>query len=326
LVLAALTTPAVAPVRADNGGEDTPPVIAPYVAPEGIGSLGGTITADGSSTVWPMTLEAASRFAEFATDAEMVVEFSGTGAGFTKFCEGGSDVQNASRPISPDEVAACAEGGVGYYAFTVAFDGIAVVVHPANDFVSCLTVAQLEQLWRPEVRAETWQDLDPSWPDRAIDLWGPGPLSGTFDYFTAAILGEEDRSTTDYEPSEDDSALVEGVADREDALGYFGLAYYEQNAERLKLVAIDGGNGCVLPTPESIADGTYTPLARPLYVYVRVESLARSIVLEFLRFYLAEAKTIAIAVGYVPLPDGDYAAGQAKLVAAAVGNLPPDGP
>ncbi len=310
--------------------EATPPLppatVQPYVPPEGIGGVGGSITIDDSSTVWPLSVAAAEEFLGLAGDIEFTVEFAGTSAGFDSFCNGQLDIAGASRPITPEEIQLCAEGNIRYYAFDVAYDGIAVVVHPENDFVDCLTAAQLQQLWTPDDPAQTWQDLDPAWPDREIDLFGPGPLSGTFDYFTDAIVGETGSSRTDYEPSEDDSALVEGVADAENGLGYFGLAYYQQSADRLKLVGVDAGGGCVLPAAVTVQDGTYQPLSRPLFLYVRLESLSRSTVLEFVRFYLATAGPLAAEVGYVPLSDAEYAAQQAKLEAAAVGNAPPDGP
>jgi phosphate transport system substrate-binding protein len=306
----------------------TPITVAPYVPPDGLGSVGGTIRIDGSSTVFPIVDEARLQFEEFAGEVEVRVEFSGTGGGFERFCAGEIEIAAASRPITADETAACAEGGVRYYAYPIAYDGVTIVVHPSKDFVACLTVDQLRLLWRPDDPATTWQDLDPSWPDEEIALYGPGQASGTFDFFTGTILGESGVSRLDYFPSEDDNVLVAAVADDEDALGYFGYAYYQDEAHRdaLKAVAIDAGQGCVLPAPETIASGAYQPLSRPLYLYVRAESLASSTVLEFVRFTLASARDIVPLVGYVPLPDADYAAQQARLEAATVGNAAPDGP
>lgn len=302
------------------------PAASPDVAQRDLATLEGTITADGSSTVLPITDEVALLFQELAGDVQVEVDFSGTGGGFLTFCNGETDIQNASRPIEADEEAACAANGIGYYAFPVAFDGITIVVNKTNDFVTCLTVDQLRMLWQPEGPAMTWQDLDPAWPNRTIELYGPGPLSGTFDYFTAVIVGEEGSSRTDYFPSENDLDLVEGVEDRRDSLGYFGYAYYQDEGEELKAVAVDAGRGCVTPSPTTIADGSYRPLSRPLYVYVKAESLERAEVQEFLRFYLASAGEIATDVGYVPLPAEDYAAQQAKLEQAIGGTLPPDAP
>jgi phosphate transport system substrate-binding protein len=256
----------------------------------------------------------------------VTVDISGTGGGFKRFCAGETDVQNASRPIRDEEVQACAEAGVEYYEFQVAFDGLSIVVNPANDFVECLTVDQLKRLWEPNSTVQTWQDLNPEWPAEEISLYGPGPDSGTFDYFTEVIVGEAKASRTDYTPSEDDNVLVEGVAGDPNALGYFGYAYYKQNQDRLKLVAVDGGNGCVLPSKEAIRDGSYTPLARPIFIYVKAESLERPEVQEFVRFYLANAAELAQDVGYVDSPAEAYAAAQQKLEGAIAGAVPPDGP
>ena len=218
-----------------------------------------------------------------------------------------------SRPTRSPCTAA---GGVRYYAFALAYDGVTIVVHPSNGFVECLTVDQLRLLWQPDDPATTWRDLDPAWPDDDIELYGPGESSGTFDFFTATIVGESGLSRLDYFPSEDDNVLVAAVADDEDGLGYFGYAYYQDEAHRddLKAVAIDAGQGCVLPTPETIASGAYQPLSRPLFLYVRAESLASSIVLELMRFTLASARDVVPLVGYVPVARRRIhrAAGQAR--------------
>jgi phosphate transport system substrate-binding protein len=256
----------------------------------------------------------------------MSVSFSGTGDGFRKFCDGDIDIQDASRPIESDEMERCAANGVDYYVFDIAYDGITVVVNPENDFVTCLTVEQLEHLWRPEDNADTWFDLDSGWPDEEIDLYGPGPASGTFDYFTQVIVGEEGISRTDYFPSENDAALVLGVAEEENGLAYFGFGNYQASQDELKPVAVDSGNGCVAPSPETIANGRYAPLSRPLYIYVTARDLSRPEVQEFLRFYLANAALITADVGYVPAPDQAYADDQQKLEHAIAGSLPPDGP
>ncbi|MEZ4506195.1 MAG: PstS family phosphate ABC transporter substrate-binding protein [Thermomicrobiales bacterium] len=296
----------------------------PYEEPENAGDLSGTIVADGSSTVGPITEAMAEEFAAIASGVQLEVSISGTGGGFERFCNGETDLQNASREIKPEEAEACAANGVEYYVFEVAYDGIAVVVNPENDFVECLTVDQLKLMWQPEGAATKWSEIDPSFPDEPISLYGPGTSSGTFDYFTAEIVGEEGSSTTNYLPSEDDNQLVEGVAGDTNALGYFGLAYYEQNADRLKLVAIDGGSGCVEPTAETVGDLTYAPLSRPLYVYVNAESLQRPEVQEFMKFYVATAGEIVADVGYVGSPAQVYAEDQAKLFAAIDGSGTPD--
>jgi phosphate transport system substrate-binding protein len=199
-------------------------------------------------------------------------------------------------------------------------------VNPANDFVECLTVEQLNQLWAPDSTVDSWNDLNPEWPDEQISLYGPGPDSGTFDYFTAEINGEEGASRSDYNPSEDDNVLVEGVAGDENALGYFGFAYYVTNQDRLKLVAVDSGAGCVLPSKDTVRDGTYAPLSRPLYVYVKADSLTRPEVQEFMRYYLANAVVLVDDVGYVDSPLETYTSDQEKLEAAIGGSAEPDGP
>ncbi len=298
----------------------------PYEPTVDLGSLSGTVVSDGSSTVGPITEAVAEEFAAMASGVQVEVSISGTGGGFKRFCAGETDVQNASRAISEDEMQLCAEAGVNYYEFEVAYDGIAIVVNPENDFVECLTVDQLAQMWGPDASGTKWSDIDASWPEEEIALYGPGTDSGTFDYFTGEINGEEGVSTTDFTPSEDDNVLVEGVAGDSNALGFFGLAYFEQNQDRLKLVAVDGGNGCVSPSPETVQDLTYIPLSRPLFVYVNAESLTRPEVQEFMRFYIANTAELSPEVGYVASPIDVYVADQASLEAAIAGTGTPDGP
>lgn len=280
-----------------------------------LSQLTGTIIVDGSSTVWPITAEAAERFAAKAP-VIVEVEISGTGGGFRRFCAGESDLQDASRPITAEEQAACKAAGVEYAVFPLGFDGITITVNPANTWVDCLSVEQLRALWEPENPEQSWKQLDPRWPDAKIELYGPGPDSGTFDYFTEAIMGETGLSRTDYVPSENDLDLVEGVASQTNALGYFGFAYYEADADRLRPVAVDAGNGCVAPTKETIADGSYAPLSRPLYLYVNRDRLERPEVQEFLRFFLSQTGDIVQAVGYVPLPAEAYAENVNQLESA----------
>ncbi len=306
------------------GGVMAQDAVVPYEPVEGIGDLSGTIVADGSSTVGPVTEAMAEEFATVAPGVQLEVSISGTGGGFERFCNGETDLQNASRGISEEEVALCGENGVEYYAFEVAYDGIAVVVNPENDFVECLTVDQLKMMWQPENPATNWNQIDASFPDQPISLYGPGTSSGTFDYFTGEIVGEEGSSTTNYLPSEDDNQLVEGVAGDANALGYFGLAYYEQNADRLKLVAVDSGSGCIEPTAETVGDGSYSPLSRPLFLYVNAESIARPEVQEFLKFYIATAGEIVADVGYVASPEEVYVADQAELQGAIDGTGTPE--
>lgn len=302
--------------------QDSTPL--PYEAPENAGELSGTIVADGSSTVGPITEAMAEEFSAIAPGVQLEVSISGTGGGFERFCNGETDLQNASRAIKEEEAALCAENGVDFYSFEVAYDGIAVVVNPENDFVECLTVDQLKMMWQPENPATNWNQIDPAFPDQPIALYGPGTSSGTFDYFTKEIVGEEGSSTTEYLPSEDDNQLVEGVAGDSNALGYFGLAYYEQNSDRLKLVSVDSGNGCVEPTTDTVRDLSYAPLSRPLYLYVNAESIARPEVQEFLKFYIGTAGELVADVGYVAAPAQVYADDQAKLQAAIDGTGTPD--
>jgi phosphate transport system substrate-binding protein len=299
---------------------------APYTPITDPATLSGSVEADGSSTVGPITEAVAEEFNAIAGDVEVTVNVSGTGGGFKRFCAGETDLQNASRAIKDEEAAICAEAGIDYYEFEVAYDGLSVVVNPENDFVTCLTVAQLNQIWMKDSTVDSWNDVDASWPDQPIALYGPGTDSGTYDYFTAQINGEEGVSTENYTPSEDDNQLVQGVAGDANALGFFGLAYYEQNADILKLVQVDGGSGCIAPSVETVIDGSYAPLSRPLYVYVTAESLTRPEVQEFMRFYIASVALLAEEVGYVDSPIETYLADQAKLEAVVAGEAAPDGP
>ena len=282
-------------------------------------SLGGEIVSDGSSTVGPVTQAVAEEFAAEAPDVRTSVDISGTGGGFERFCNGETDLQNASRPIDEDEVALCEENGVEFLELEVAFDGITVVANPENDFLECLNVDALRQMWQAEDPATTWADLNPEFPAETFTLYGPGTDSGTFDYFVETIL-EDGEIRQDFTPSEDDNVLVEGVAGDPNALGYFGFAYYENNQDTLKAIAIDGGDGCVLPSRETIEDGSYAPLSRPLYVYLNEASLERPEVQEFMRFYVEEAPNLVDDVGYVALPEERYAEDAEALEAAISGD------
>jgi phosphate transport system substrate-binding protein len=289
-----------------------------------LSTLSGEIVSDGSSTVGPLTQAVAEEFNGQAPDVQISVDISGTGGGFERFCAGETDVQNASRAIEEDEIASCAENGVDWYEFEVAYDGLTVVTNPENTWLTCATTDQLKQLWQKEGPANTWADLNPEYPADTINLYGPGTDSGTFDFFVETILGE-DEIREDFTPSEDDNVLVEGVAGDINALGYFGLAYYEANQDALNAVAIDNGDGtCVTPSPETVQDGTYAPLSRPLFVYVTAESLQRPEVQEFVRFYLSEAPTLAADVGYVASPDETYAEDIASFEDAVSGSGTPD--
>ncbi len=271
------------------------------------------IAIDGSSTVYPITEAVAEEFRAVKPDIRVTVGYAGTGGGMKKFITGSIDICGASRAIKDSEKQSCEKAGAGYVELEVAFDGLAVVVHPENNWCDDLTVAQLKELWRPESAVQMWSDLNPKWPAKEIRLYGPGTDSGTFDYFTKAIVGEEGASRADYAASEDDNVLVTGVQEDKYALAYFGYAYYAENADKLKLLAVDGGDGPVQPTEETVRDGTYAPLSRPLYIYVRRSSLSNDNVAQFTRFYLDNAANLAREVGYVPISDQAAAINEERL-------------
>jgi phosphate transport system substrate-binding protein len=281
--------------------------------------LSGRILVDGSSTVGPYTTAAAERFRGVHPDVQITVGVSGTGGGFERFCAGETDLSNASRAIEDDEKAACEAKGIEYVEFQVANDALTVVVNPENDWADCLTVAQLKKIWDTGSKVKSWRDVDPSFPDVTVKLYGAGTDSGTFDYFTGAINGEEGRSRSDYSATEDDNVTVQGVAGDEGALGYFGLSYYEQNKDRLKALEIDGGDGCVGPSVETAQDGTYKPLSRPLFIYAKKASFERPEVQAFIEFILDNEREIAEAAQFVPLTDEQLAKAKADLAAASSG-------
>jgi phosphate transport system substrate-binding protein len=271
------------------------------------GALRGTIEIDGSSTVFPISEAVAEEFmAAGNRGVRVTVGVSGTGGGFKRFCTGETEIGNASRPIKDSERELCAQNGVEFLEFPVAFDGIAVVVGADNTFVECLTTEELRRVWEPESGVRRWSELRPEWPDQPIRLYGPGPNNGTFDYFTGVIVGKEGSARTDYTASADANIVVQGISGDAGALGYFGFAYYDQNRERLKLLAVDAGQGCVLPSHRTIEGGEYTPLSRPLYIYVSRTAVQRPEVLAFLRSYLENAPKLAPEVGYVPLAAAAY--------------------
>lgn len=268
---------------------------------------GELILIDGSSTVFPVTAAVAEEFMRTTAGVvNVAVGISGTGFGFELFCTGETDISNASRPMGPDEEALCIEHGITGTEFPIAYDGITVVVHPDNDFVECLTTQELRRIWQPGSGVRTWADVRPEWPAEPIRLYGPGIDSGTFDFFTEAIVGDPGASRPDYFESEDDDSLVQGVAGDPNALGYFRYAYYAANRDWLRLVAVDGGRGCVRPSPATILDQSYTPLSRTLFLYVSARALRRPAVLDFLRFYMEVAPELVPEVGYVPLDAPQY--------------------
>lgn len=277
--------------------------------------LTGSITIDGSSTVYPITEAIAEEFRPVGPDVKITVSYSGTGGGFKKFYRGETDINDASRLIKDKEKVACEEAGIEYVQLSVAYDGLAVVVNKDNDWATSMTVEELKKMWEPAAKGviTKWNQIRPEWPDAEIKLYGPGTASGTFDYFTEAIMGESGACRSDYSPNEDDNVLVNGIANDVNAIGFFGLAYYEENANKLNLVGVDGGNGPVTPSLETVKDGSYSPLSRPLFIYVSSEAAKKEAVTEFVKFYLSNVKEIVGDVGYIPLKDEEYKAELSKF-------------
>jgi phosphate transport system substrate-binding protein len=285
------------------------------------------VAVDGSSTVFPISEAVAEEFSR-EQKTRVTVGASGTGGGFRKFCSGEIAITGASRPIKPEEVEMCAKRSVAYIELPVAYDGLAVVVNPANTWVDQMTVADLAKLWAPDAQdeVETWNDIRAEWPAEEIHLFGAGVDSGTYDYFTQAIVGKEHSSRGDYTSSEDDNVLVHGIASDRLALGFFGFAYYRENATNLKLVPIDdgkpdNGSGPILPSPQSVRDGTYQPLSRPVFIYVAETACARPEVAAFVAFYLDRGPALVEEVGYIPLPDSAYELVRARFRDRIVGSV-----
>lgn len=278
-------------------------------------AVSGPVAIDGSSTVYPFAQAAAEQFQTENPDAKVTVGESGTGGGFEKFCKGETDISNASRPIEQEEIDLCKKGGVEYAEIQVANDGIAVVTNKAVE-IACLKTDQLKELWNSKSTVKSYKDLDPSFPDTKVSLYGPGTDSGTFDFFTEEINGEKGDTRKDYQPSEDDNILVEGVSGDEGGLGYFGFSYYEANADKLNLVEIDGGDGCVAPSAEAIQDGSYKPLSRPLFMYVSAASIKKPQVKGFIDDVIANQATIAENSKIVPMTDDQAAKAQDALTKA----------
>jgi phosphate transport system substrate-binding protein len=278
---------------------------------------GGVIAADGSSTVGPFVTKAAEDF-KVQGGTDVTVGISGTGGGFERFCAGETDLSNASRAIKDEERELCEREGVEFVEFHIANDALTVVVNAENDWATCLTVDQLNTIWAPEAEGQVtnWNQVDPSFPDQALVLAGPGTDSGTFDYFTDVVNGEEGASRADYTPSEDDNVIVQAVAGDPGAMGYFGYTYYEQNQDTLKALEVDGGSGCVAPSADTARDGSYSPLARPLFVYVKTESLAKPEVAAFVQYILDNNAAITEAALFISPSDEELAASQEALAAA----------
>ena len=282
--------------------------------------LTGRLSVDGSSTVAPFMSLAAERFRKAEPAVKISVGTSGTGGGFERFCRGETDLSNASRPIEEEEQALCEKGGVGQFPIQVANDGIAIVVNKKNTWADCLTVDQLKKIWEPRSKVDNWRDIDPSFPDVELELFGAGTDSGTFDYFTEAIVGEEGASRSDYTPSEDDNVTVRGVSGVKGSLGYFGLSYYTENADRLKVLKVDGGDGCVEPSVETVQDGSYKPLSRPLFTYANEDSLAEKPALDpFLTYVLDNEVRIAKGAKFVPMTAPQIDEARTALESGGVG-------
>jgi phosphate transport system substrate-binding protein len=267
----------------------------------GCGSSGGKVRIDGSSTVYLLTAVAAEDFQLAQPGIPVTVGSSGTGGGFARFCRGETDANNASRAIKDVEAEDCARNGIEYTQLSVAVDALTVVVNKNNDWATCLTLEQLAAMWAPGSTVNNWNQIDPTFPDVPLRLFGPGTDSGTFDYFTDVVNGEEGASRTDFTPSEDDNVTVQGVVGSPGGLGYFGFTYYEENADQLRAVEIDSGAGCVAPSAETAQDGTYTPMSRPLFVYPSVQALTRPEVRDFFTFYVNNDASIAEGADYIPL-------------------------
>lgn len=290
----------------------------------GTGQETGTsiITIDGSSTVFPITEAVAEEFGK-TNSARVTIGVSGSGGGFKKFCKGEINISGASRPIKPSEVELCAANGINYIELPISYDGIAVVVHKDATWVDIMTVAELQRLWSPAAQGKVlrWNQVRVGWPDKEIHLYGPGVDSGTYDYFTHAIVGEEHSSRGDFTSSEDDNVLVQGIANDPGALGFFGFAYYAENRDKLKIVAIENGDGAVAPSLETVANGSYQPLSRPLFIYISSGAARRDEVAAFVEFYLNQGRALVQEVGYIPLPETAYGLVKQRFAQRTIGSV-----
>jgi phosphate transport system substrate-binding protein len=287
----------------------------------------GVVHIDGSSTVFPIMSAVASQF-QRAELTKVSIAVSGTLGGFRKLCAGETDVTGASRPITTSESEACGRNGIQFVEVPIGYDGLSLLVNPKNDWARNITVAELKKIWEPAARGNVmrWSQVRAGWPDRELHLYGAGVDSGTYDYFTEAVVGQQHSSRDDYTSSEDDDVLVQDVEKDELALGFFGYMYYAKNKDKLRALAVDDGNpsnglGPILPSPESVQNGTYQPLSRPLFVYVAANSLTRAPVAGFLNFYLERGWKLVGQVGYIPLPSHAYALGMARVSARTTGSL-----
>jgi phosphate transport system substrate-binding protein len=270
-------------------------------------ALSGTIMIDGSSTVYPLSEAVAEEFRTDYPDVNVAIGSSGTGAGFKKFARGETDISDASRPVKESEIKACTENNISYQEIMVALDGISILVNPENTWIQDITVEELKKIWETNSPVKKWSDIHPEWPSEDIHLYGPNTAHGTYDFFTEVILGESGASRADYNAVADYNVGIQGISTDKYALGYFGLAYYEENKDKLKLVGVDNGNGPVKPSLETVKNGTYAPLSRPLFIYVNNASAAKKEVVKFVSFFIENAGELAKEVGYIPLPQEEYA-------------------
>jgi phosphate transport system substrate-binding protein len=298
--------------------------VAGQASPAGNTAASGDIKVDGSSTVFPITEAAAEEFQKNKGGKTKVsVGVSGTGGGFKKFCRGETDISNASRPILQKEIDACKEKGIEYLELPIAYDAITVVINPANTWATTLKMDELKKMWEPAAQGKlmNWKDVKAGFPDAPLRLFGAGTSSGTFDYFTEAVNGKAKSGRGDYTASEDDNTLVKGIGGDKNAIGYFGYSYYEANKTKLKAVGIDSGKGAVLPSVETVKNGTYSPLSRPLFIYVSSKALEKTEVKEFVDYYLANAAKISAATKYIPLPAAAYTKITEKATAKKLGTV-----
>ncbi|WP_445664933.1 PstS family phosphate ABC transporter substrate-binding protein [Fodinibius sp. AD559] len=271
----------------------------------GSGGSQNEIKIDGSGTVYPITEAVAEEFRKVEPNIRVSIGSSGSGAGFKKFVRGETEISNSSREISEEEKALAEENGIEYQQFSIALDGISIVAHPDNDWIKTLTPEELNEIWKADSEVQQWSDIREGWPDEDIRLYGPNTAHGTYDFFTETINGESGASRTDYNAVADYNVAVQGISSDKYSLGYFGLAYYEENADQLKLIGIDSGDGPVEPSLETVKDGTYKPLSRSLYIYVAKSAAKRPAVQKFVEFYFDNAGELAKDVGYVPMPEED---------------------
>lgn len=299
-------------------------VFAGLISINGIAGADAIVKIDGSSTVYPITEAVAEDFQKDTKGAvKVTVGISGTGGGFKKFCRGETDIVNASRPILKKEMDDCKKTGIQYVEMPIAFDALTVVVNPKNDWSKTITVAELKKIWEPAAQGKItkWSQVNPAWPDETIKLYGAGADSGTFDYFTEAIVGKAKSSRGDFTASEDDNVLVQGVASDKNGLGFFGFAYYAENKKKLKAVAIDAGKGAIIPSAKTVEEGSYQPLSRPIFIYVNIKSAERPEVRQLIEFYMKNAPALVQEVKFFPLPTQAYATNLEHLDKKKVGTV-----